>query len=81
MITKVTGKNQVTIPAEIAAKMSLHKGSRFEWKLTDKKNVLEVRVLPDMSSIAESLKGKGKALKKRGSAVGRLITEREQESR
>ncbi len=82
MITKVTGKNQVTIPAEIAQKAGLKPGSRLEWRLTDRRNILEVRVLPDPASLAETLRGKGKKyLKGRGSPVDRLVGERGLEER
>ncbi len=82
MITKVTGKNQVTVPAEIVDKAGLKPGSRLEWHLTDRKDVLEVRVLPDQASLAEALRGRGRtSLKKRGSPVDRLIAERSLEDR
>ncbi len=77
MITRVTGKNQVTVPAEVADKAGLKPGSRLEWHLTARKDVIEVHVLPDLSSVAEALRGRGrKSLRKRGSPVGRLVAER-----
>lgn len=80
MITRVTGKNQVTVPAEIAGKAGLKKGSRLEWRLTDRKNVIELRVLPDQASLAEALRGAGlKGRRMRGSAVRRLVAERGRE--
>lgn len=77
MITRITGKNQVTVPAEIVAKTGLRSGTRLEWRLTNKRDVLEVRVLPDRASLAQALRGRGrKALRRRGSPVDRLIAER-----
>ena len=77
MITRMTGKNQVTVPAEIAAKAGLTPGTRLLWRLTDRRDVLEVRVLPNQASIAEALRGRGrKSMRKRGSPVDRLIAER-----
>ncbi len=82
MITTVTGKNQVTIPAEIAGKAGLKPGSRLEWRLTHRKDVLEVRVLPDQAAVAQALRGRGKkSQKNRGSPVDRLIAERSHEDR
>ena len=53
---------------------------RLDWRPTDRKNVLEVRILPDAGSLAEALRGRGKALhRKGGSAVARLVREREGE--
>ncbi len=70
----------MTVPAEIVAKTGLKTGTRLEWKLTNKRDVLEVRVLPDRASLAEALRGRGrKALRRRGSPVDRLIAERRRE--
>ena len=77
VITRVTGKNQVTVPAEIVDKAGLKPGTRLEWRLTDRRDMLEVHVLPDLSSVAEALRGRGrKSLKKKGSPVDRLVAER-----
>ena len=50
MITTVTGKNQVTVPAEIVGKVGLKPGMRLVWRMTDREGVLEVRVLPDTAT-------------------------------
>ena len=82
MITTITGKNQVTVPAEIVSKAGLKPGTRLDWRSTDRKNVLEVRILPDTASLAESLRGRGKVTRQQGgSAVRRLVREREGEDR
>ena len=49
MITRITGKNQVTIPAEIARKEGVRPGTRLDWRSTDREHVLEVHVLPQRS--------------------------------
>jgi AbrB family looped-hinge helix DNA binding protein len=78
--TRITGKNQVTVPAEIVAKAGLKPGTRLDWRTTDREGVLEVRVLPDQATIAAGLLGRGSRFKKQeGSAVTRLIREREEE--
>ena len=80
MITRITGKNQVTVPAEIVGKAGLKAGTRLDWRTTDREGVLEVHVLPDKVELAASLRGRGKGLKRpEGSAVDRLHQEREQE--
>lgn len=82
MITTMTGKNQVTVPAEIARKEGLRPGTRLEWRSTDREHVLEVRVLPDPASVAARLRGLGNTLRRQsGSAVDRLVRERESEDR
>jgi AbrB family looped-hinge helix DNA binding protein len=80
VITRITGKNQVTVPAEVVQKAGLKPGSRLEWPTTDRADILEVRVLPDPASLAQALRGAGKrSLRKRGSPVARLVAERSRE--
>jgi bifunctional DNA-binding transcriptional regulator/antitoxin component of YhaV-PrlF toxin-antitoxin module len=77
VITRITGKNQVTVPAEIARREKMRPGTRLEWRSTDREHVLEVHVLPDPAALADELRGRGNAHKReRGSAVARLIDER-----
>lgn len=77
MITRITGKNQVTVPAEVVEKAGLKPGTRLEWRITNRVDVLEARVLLDQASLAQALRGAGnRSPRKRGSAVGRLVAER-----
>ncbi|MBN2452278.1 MAG: AbrB/MazE/SpoVT family DNA-binding domain-containing protein [Lentisphaeria bacterium] len=46
MITKVTGKNQVTIPAVLAREFDIHPGSELEWRRGPGADTLQIRVLP-----------------------------------
>ncbi len=81
MITTVTGKNQVTVPSEIAQKAHIHRGTRLEWSPTDRDDVLQVRVLPDRATLASRLRGRGKQKARLGAgAVERLIQERDREA-
>ena len=80
MITTLTGKNQITVPAELARSRGLKLGTRFEWRETDRPSVLEVVILPDTASIASSLRGLGNRFRKlKGSPVDRLVRERERD--
>ena len=81
VISRMTRKNQVTIPAEIVRRAGLKPGSRLDWRLTDREGVLEVVVLPDRASLAASLRGRGNRRKTtlEGSAVERLHQERREE--
>lgn len=82
MITRVTGKNQVTIPARIAAMEGMEPGTRLEWVPTDREHVIEVRVLPNIARVASALRGRGaKYAKRAGSVVDRLMDERRREDR
>ena len=80
MITTVTGKNQVTVPAAIAAAEAIGPGTRLQWCATDQEHVLEVRVLPSVAAVAAGLRGRGLRHRRRpGSVVDALVREREQE--
>ena len=82
MITTITGKNQVTVPAAIASHANMHAGTRLDWKPGKAANTIIVHVLPDTATIASQLRGCGKKHKRRGkSAVRNLVQEREREDR
>jgi len=82
MITTVTGKNQVTVPAKLAAAVGIEPGTRFAWSFTEREHVLEVRVLKSVSEVAAELRGRGARYRNRpGSAVDALLREREREER
>lgn len=82
MITHVTGKNQVTVPAEIAARESIVAGTRFDWQFTEQEHVLLVHVMPDPATLAASLRGRGRQYRRKGAnPVANLHREREREER
>ena len=82
MVTTITGKNQVTIPARIVALEGMEPGTRLEWIPTDREHVIEVRVLRNIARVASDLRGRGVRFQKRGgSAVERLMSERQREDR
>ena len=60
MITTVTGKHQITIPAKLASAMGIVPGSRLEWQPSNQPSVIRVRVLPDRKAIANGLLGAGR---------------------
>lgn len=80
MLTTVTGKNQVTIPAGIAVAEAIEPGTRFQWSVTEREHVLEIRVVPSVAEVAAELRGRGVRYRQRsGSAVDALVQERERE--
>lgn len=80
MVTTITGKNQVTVPVEIAKRAGIRVGSRLEWRTTSREGILEVEVLPDLRTVAARLRGQGNGARRTpGSAVERLVAERIQE--
>jgi bifunctional DNA-binding transcriptional regulator/antitoxin component of YhaV-PrlF toxin-antitoxin module len=80
MITTITGKNQVTVPAAIVAEADLRPGTRLDWEVAGE-GVLVVRVLPDRASVAHELRGSGRSHRRRKgtSAVANLVAERARE--
>ena len=82
MITTVTGKNQITVPAAVAAAEGIEPGMRFAWRFTEREHVLEVRVLKSVAEVAANLRGRGVQYRSRpGSAVDAVLREREREER
>ena len=78
MIATVTRKNRIAIPAELVEKEGLKPGTRLEWRSTDRPRVLEVFIVPDVSSIASTLRGQGNRSRRiAGSPVVRLVQQRE----
>jgi bifunctional DNA-binding transcriptional regulator/antitoxin component of YhaV-PrlF toxin-antitoxin module len=82
MITTITGKNQVTVPAALATKAKVHPGTRLDWELSDEADTFVVHILPDAGTVASSLRGRGRQYRRRGtSAVRNLVRERAREDR
>lgn len=59
MITTVTGKNQITIPAKLARKLGIQPGQRIDWSIGEK-GVLNGRILPSRSELAQQASGMGR---------------------
>ena len=79
MITSVTRKNQVTVPAGIVV-AEIEPGRRLQRSATEREHVMEVRVLPSAAAVAAGLRGRGLRYKYRsGSAVDARVHERERE--
>jgi AbrB family looped-hinge helix DNA binding protein len=59
MIATATGKNQVTIPAELARELDIKAGARLEWS-KGRNGELWVRPLPGWGNLARRLSGIGR---------------------
>ena len=76
MITTVTGKNQITIPAVLARKLKIEAGQRIDWQIGPD-GVLIARLLPKRSELARQAAGMGRAWLDEGvDPVADLISER-----
>jgi len=80
MITTVTGKNQITIPAKIASSHGIRVGTRLLWEATEQPDVLRVRVLPDLATLATSMLGAGrKQIPQGAQSIEALVASQENE--
>ena len=78
MITTVTGKNQITIPAALARKLNIEPGQRIDWQIGED-GVLIAKLLPKRGEVARRAAGMGKEWLEAGDdPVADLIEERVQ---
>lgn len=76
MITTVTEKNQITIPAKLAAQLNILPGTRLDWSITQD-GVLVARPLPPRGTLARKAAGMGRTwLKDRVDPMADLIQSR-----
>jgi len=66
MTTTITGRHQITIPAALVAELALKPGTRIEWLPGDAPDEFRCRVLPDIATVARTLRGAGKKYWKAG---------------
>jgi AbrB family looped-hinge helix DNA binding protein len=81
MITTVTQKNMVTIPAEIARKLGIKPGYKLDWQAVEGKDEIVVKIIPDRGELARRLCGMGADLAPGRDIIAELDDEREQEDR
>lgn len=80
MITTVTQKNMVTIPAAVGRHFGIRPGYRLEWQPVAGKDEILVRVIPDRAELARRLLGAGQRFSPDRDAVSELLAEREAEA-
>jgi AbrB family looped-hinge helix DNA binding protein len=79
VITTVTGKNQVTIPAELARDLDIAPGTRLDWSKGGDDSVI-IRIVPSRAELARRLSGRGRKYLRPGSdPVQDLIDDRVRE--
>ena len=79
MITTVTQKNMVTIPAEVARRFGIKPGWKLDWQPVEGKNEIIIRIIPDRGERARQLLGTGRKFSPDRDAAAELIAEREAE--
>ncbi len=76
MITTVTGKNQITIPAVLARQLNIQPGQRIDWQI-GADDTLVAKLLPRRSELARQAAGMGRRWLEEGTdPVADLIEER-----
>lgn len=78
MITTVTQKNMVSIPARIGHHYKIKPGYRLEWQPLEEDTIL-LRVIPDRAELARRLLGAGRRFSPERDAVSELVAERSEE--
>lgn len=79
MISTVTTKNMVSIPAEVGRVFGIKPGFKLDWQPVPGRDEILVRVIPDRSALARRLQGAGRAKAPARDSVAELIREREAE--
>lgn len=79
MITTVTQKNMITIPADIARQLGIKPGFRLDWHIVEGKDEIIVRVIPDRGGLARQMLGAGKKHSPKRDSVKELVEERAKE--
>ena len=84
MITTVTQKNMVTIPAAVGRLFNIQPGYRLEWTPVKGHgrgpDEMRVRVIPNKKALGRGLRGQGRKFSPRRDSVRELVTERERET-
>ncbi len=80
MITTVTQKNMITIPAEVSRRLGIRPGWKLDWQPIEGKDEILVKVIPDRSILARRLCGLGANLSPEHDVIAELDLEREKVS-
>jgi bifunctional DNA-binding transcriptional regulator/antitoxin component of YhaV-PrlF toxin-antitoxin module len=79
MITTVTQKNMISIPAEVWRRYGIKPGYKLDWQPLEGTDEIRVRVIPDRATLARRLSGQGRKFSPRRDGVAALIAERKAE--
>lgn len=79
MITTVTTKKMVSIPASITRQIGIEPGWKLDWEVGPEPDELRVRVIPDRRGRARRLRGGGRSQYSGDDVVTGLVAERESE--
>jgi AbrB family looped-hinge helix DNA binding protein len=74
VITTVTGKNQITIPAKLARELDITPGTRLDWTKSDDGSLI-IKIIPNRAELARRLAGRGRRHLRQGSNPIRDLVE------
>jgi AbrB family looped-hinge helix DNA binding protein len=66
MTTTLTGKNQITVPAEITQKLGLAAGTQFDWAVGDQPNQITITIKPTRKQLLQRIRELGRKAKRPG---------------
>ena len=66
MTTTLTGKNQITVPAEITQKLGLTAGAQFDWAMTNQPNKIVITIKPSRKQLLARIRELGRQAKHPG---------------
>ena len=82
MTTTLTGKNQITVPAEITQKLGLKTGAQFDWAVGDQPDKIIITIKPTRKQLLERVRAIGRKFKKPGQdPIADLVRERQEDDR
>lgn len=80
MTTTLTGKNQITVPAEITQKLGLAAGTQFEWALGAQPNQITITIKPTRKQLLQRVRELGRqARRPRVDEVAAFVKWREED--
>lgn len=81
MTTTITGKNQITLPADLVRELDWRPGHQIVWTKADDGSLVGRRK-PTRSELAETLAGRGRKYLTTGNdPIAELVADREREDR
>lgn len=82
MTTTLTGKNQITVPAEITRKLGLAAGAQFDWAVGDQPNRITITIKPTRKQLLQRVRELGRKAKRPGvDEVAEFVKWREEDDR
>ncbi len=79
VITTVTRKNMISIPAAVTRQLGITPGCKLDWEPDANGEEIRVRVIPKRSELARRLRGHGRKFSPERKAVAELVEERARE--